>query len=371
MLQSISDFNSNINGLINHLKYERNCQLFFQAGVKKYNGNSDFEREFQSFVCKRIKPSLTASKVYSYKNGIISLYGFLERFVEDAILEYLREICRQAPDYASLPSAIKINHLDVSLDHISKIKRNRALSDIQRKLQLREAVKNMNDCLIAVPEYTINLDAFINHSSNFRYDSIHEIFFRIGVPGISNLCLNNDKLAIALSRKHSSAKSLDKKILTSSLIKELNDLAQRRNEIAHGARVDEIESPDLLEERIYIIKKYVNALNEILFNYVDGYIFKTIDKIELGIPSKAYGGMGVLEFEGLASEKSGRIAVGDKIFAVNNDSSNTMLSGSIISLRDQKGGVENLSYPCHEPFCIGVNFDLNSHILKRKIYVGQ
>ncbi len=371
MFQSISDFHENIRGLSNHLRYESSCQLFFQSGIKKYNGDSEFEKEFQLFVCERINPSLTDSRVYSYKNGIISLYGFLERFIEDAILEYLKEICRRAPSFESLPSDIKKNHLDVSIEHIYRVKRNRSISDSQRKLKLKAAIKNMNDCFTSIPEYRINLDAFVNHSSNFRYESIHEIFTRIGVRGISKSCLKDEHLGRALSRKHSSAEMLENKILVSLLSTELEDLAQRRNEIAHGVRIDEIESLDLLENRIDVVKKYVNALNQVLVSYIDEYTFKTADKIGLGTPNRAYGRLRVLEFNSLVSEDSGRIAIGSNVFAINDNSSKTMLSGKIISLRSKEGDIEHLSYPCNEPFSIGVNFDLPSHVLKRNVYVEK
>jgi hypothetical protein len=371
MFQAISDFESNIEGLKNHLQYEASCQLFFQSGIKRYNGNSDFEKEFQSFVHKKISPSLTDSRVYSYKNGIISLYGFLERFIEDVLVEYLKEVCHLTPDYEYLPSAIKKNHLDVSIEHISKIKRNRSISDNQRKSKLENAIENMRNCFTAAPEYEINLDAFINHSSNFRYDSIHDIFCRIGVEGISKSCLKDEPLGHALSRKHSSAEMLEEKLLVSLLITELDDLAQRRNEIAHGVRVDEIESLDILEDRIDIIRKYVNALHKVLVGYLNVYTFETADKIELGKPSNAYGGIRVIEFDSLMAEDSGEIRVGDNIFAINKDSSKRMLLGKILSLKNQQGDIEYLSYPFSDAFSIGVNFDLGSHILKRTVYVER
>ncbi|UEQ04898.1 hypothetical protein LMS44_03275 [Halomonas profundus] len=374
MLQSLSEFLTSIDGLVNHLNYEKNCQLYFQVGVKKYKGNSSFEVEFRDFLAEKISPALTDSKVYSYKNGIISLYGFLERYVEDIVIEYLQAICEQSVDYKSLPHEIRRNHLDVSLEHISKVKKLRGVSDDYRHSSLGEAVKNMHDCLVEAQDYVLNCDAFVNHSSNFRYDSIHEIFTRIGIHGISRLCLNEVSLAEALSRKHSSEEALEKKILISLLTSELDNLAQRRNEIAHGVRIDEIESLEMLLDRIGIIRQYGLALHSVVLSKLNSYSFQIATKIDLGRPSKVYGGISVLEFQELSLpdhyEECENISVGDKVFAINESSAADVICGYIMSIRNRDGVVDILEAPHKSPFSIKVDFKTNSHMRKRNIFVG-
>lgn len=374
MLQSLSDFLSSIDGLVNHLNYEKNCQIYFQFGAKRYTGGHFFEVEFRDFLTEKINPALRDSKVYSYKNGIISLYGFLERYVEDIIVEYLRTICEQSLDYKSLPQEIRKNHLDASLDHINKIKKSRGISDDYRQRSLREAVKNMHNCLIEAQEYALNYDAFVSHSSNFRYDSIHEIFTRIGIHGISRSCLNDADLAEALSRRHSPAGKLEKKILISLLISELDNLAQRRNEIAHGVRIDEIESLDMLLDRIDIIRQYGLAIHSIVVSKLDYISYQSARKIGLGKPSEVYGGIRVLEFQRLSfpelHEESAKISVGDKVFAINESSSTDVIFGNIISIRNRDGNVDVLEAPHNSPFSIKVDFKTNSHMRKRTIFVG-
>ncbi|SIT20833.1 hypothetical protein SAMN05421686_1243 [Thalassolituus maritimus] len=374
MFQSLSDFLSSIDGLINHLNYEKSCQVYFQTGAKKYTGEHSLEVEFRSFLAEKISPALTDSKVYSYKNGIISLYGFLERYVEDIIIEFLRGICELSLDYKSLPQEIRKNHLDASLDHINKLKKLRGMSADYRQSSLTEAVKNMHNCLVEAQEYALNYDAFVSHTSNFRYDSIHEIFTRIGIHGISRSCLDDAGLAEALSRKHSPTGTLEKKILISLLMSELDNLAQRRNEIAHGVRIDEIESLDMLQERIEIIRRYGLAIHSIVFSRLNSYAYQSARKIDLGRPYKVYGGIRVLEFQRFfpaeIPEECAKISVGDKVFAINENSSTDVICGSIVSIRNHDGNVDFLEAPHNSSFSIRVDFKTNSHVRKRMVFVG-
>lgn len=374
MLQSLSDFLNSIDGLINHLNYEKSCQIYFQAGARRYTGECFFEVEFQDFLAKNISPALTDSKVYSYKNGIISLYGFLERYVEDIIVEYLRGICELSVNYRCLPQEIRKNHLDASLDHISKLKKLRGISADYRKSLLNEAVKNMHNCLIEAQEYALNFDAFVSHNSNFRYDSIHEIFTRVGIHGISRSCLDDAGLADALSRKYLPVGTLEKKILISLLMSELDSLVQRRNEIAHGVRIDEIESLDMLLDRIVIIRQYGLAIHSILFSKLNSFSYQSARKIALGKPIKVYGGIRVLEFQRLSTpeilEEGAKIAVGNKVFAINENRSNDVICGNIVSIRNRDGNVDFLEAPHNFSFSIKVDFKTNSHMRKRMVFVG-
>lgn len=375
MLQSLSGFLYSIDGLINHLNYERSCQIYFQSGSKRYTGEHYFEVEFRDFLSTKINPALTDSKVYSYKNGIISLYGFLERYIEDIVVEYLRSVCEQSPDYKSIPQEVRKNHLDASLDHIVKLKKSRGMSSDYRESALGETVENMHNCLVEAQEYVLNYDAFVNHNSNFRYDSIHEIFTRIGIHGISRSCLSDAGLAHALSRKHSPAGTLGKKILISLLITELDDLAQRRNEIAHGARIDEIESLEMLLDRIDIIREYGLAIHSIVLSRLNFYSYKSARKVGLGKPSKVFSDIHVLEFQGFRlpefqEECEKKISVGDKVFAINEDSSTEVICGEILSIRNPDGEFDFLEVPQDSSFSIKVDFKTNSHIRKRMVFVG-
>ncbi len=240
MSQSLTEFLSNIDSLIQHLKYEKETQIYLRKGVKKYSGNSSFEIEFRELVSNLVETSFLQSRVYSYQNAIISLYGYLERFIENIIIEYLKTITSVCPEFYSLPKSIIKNHLNLSLDLISKIQKTKIWPNEIRKYKLGKAVENMNTFLQECNTYNINHEAFTNHSSNFRYDSIHDIFNKIGIEQVSKQCFERTNFKKSISEKNNIEGVTDNKILTSLLVTELEDLVQRRNEIAHGARIDNI-----------------------------------------------------------------------------------------------------------------------------------
>src|SRR5688572_32489652 len=53
---------------------------------------------------------------YEYNTIIVSLYGYLEKFIEDLIGEYLSQLTVFVPHFPDLPSAIQEKHLMLSLD---------------------------------------------------------------------------------------------------------------------------------------------------------------------------------------------------------------------------------------------------------------
>lgn len=373
MSQSLDEFLSNIGSLLAHLQYEKESQLYFRKGLKRYPGDTSFEIEFRTFVNEAAGASFLRSKIYSYQNAIISLYGYLERFIEDSVIEYLNSISIICPKYKSLPSAIRKNHLGLSLELINKIQKIKGLPAEERKVRLGSAVNNMNEFLKEESNFKINHDAFINHSSNFRYDTIHEVFSRVGIEGISRRCLKDNDFVITLCQKHNIEGSSNHKVLVSLLMTELNDLVQRRNEIAHGVRIDDIESIDMTISRINLVKAYVQAINQVVSSYFEQYTFSVSPNLFLGTADKIFPNLNVIGFMEVNllehSDVEPKIAVGDRLFAVNNNSSGKNISGKIISL--QRDGVPQkvIALPCDKPVSIGVNFDIPTNFKKRSVYV--
>src|SRR5258706_5657131 len=46
---------------------------------------------------------------YEYNTIIVSLYGYLERYIEDLIGEYLDQVSSLVPEFLELPSSIQAN----------------------------------------------------------------------------------------------------------------------------------------------------------------------------------------------------------------------------------------------------------------------
>lgn len=373
MLRSLDDFRASIDMLLAHLTYEKESQLFFRSGLQKYTGGSVFEAEFRAFVDGVVGGSVLRTKIYSYQNSIISLYGYLERFVEDVVVEYLKSVSEACPEYRLLPSAVRKNHLGLSMDLINKIQKIKGWSATDRKARLSDAVGNMNQFLSEQGELRINYDAFVSHTSNFRYETIHETFSKIGIDAISRQCLNDQGLITALCERHGVEGDASHKVLISLLTGELDDLAQRRNEIAHGVRIDEIESPALTMSRINFIAAYVKAVAEVVEKYIERYMFTVSPKLSLGRPDCVLPKIKVVGFEGVVLEDGydgfRRIGVGDILFAVNEKSSEECVSGRILSLQYEGVGQEFIELPCDGDVSMKVDFELSANFTKRSVFV--
>lgn len=374
MSQSIEEFLFNLRSLLAYMEYEKESQLYFRKGINKYTGSSDIEVEFRTFAEKVIgNSSALQNKIYSYQNAIISLYGYLERFIEDRIIEYLKNISDVCLEYKSLPSEIRKNHLGLSLDLVNKIQKIRGLSVAERKATLCSAVSIMNDFLSESTSFRINYDAFVNHSANFRYDTIHEVFTRIGIRDISKKCLKNDNFVTILSQKHGIEGSSSQKVLVSLLMGELDDLAQRRNEIAHGARIDDIQSINMTISRIKLIEAYVQAIDQVVTKGFEQYTFSVMPNLSLGTATKVFPRLNVLGFTNVnllePSNSGSKISEGDMLFAVNNNASEKIISGRIASLQVEGVQQKIIEIPCGKPASIGVDFNISEHFEKRSIFV--
>ena len=374
MLRSLEDFRASINMLLAHLAYEKESQIFFKDGFKKYSGDSDFEFEFRKFVNDVVSDSALRTRVYSYQNSIISLYGYLERFVEDVIVECIRSIAEVCPEYSSLPPAIKKNHLNLSMDLINKIQKIKGWSESDRKARLSSAVSNMSSFMAEQGALAINHDAFIGHTSNFRYDTIHEIFTKLGIDAISKQCLSEQDLLNALCERNGVEGDVSHKALISYITAELDNLAHRRNEVAHGVRIDDIDSPELIISRIKIIELYVSAIAGVVNKYIRDYTFSVSPKVFIGKPDCIFTKIKVIGFEGISAENSSgneqSLAVGDLLFAVNEESLDKCISGKILSLKFNGADQETVKIPCEGDVSMKVDFEFSENFRKRSIFIA-
>lgn len=373
MRRSLEGFSTSIEMLLAHLSYERESQVFFKDGLSKYSGDSEFEIEFRDFVGNVVGESSVRTRIYSYQNSIISLYGYLERFIEDVIVEYLKGISAACPEYDQLPASIRKNHLGLSMDLITKIQKIKGWSATDRKARLSDAVSNMNHFLSEQGEPKINYDAFISHTANFRYDTVHEIFSKIGIDSISRQCLADEKLVLEICERNGLDAETSHKTLLSSMTAELDDLAQRRNEIAHGVRLDEIESPELTRSRIMLISSYVCAIAGVIERHANQYIYEVSPRVPLGVPDCIFPKIQVIGFKGLSLpdgyDGKRTISVGDKLVCVNENSSQKFISGHMVSLQHNNTDQSSVDLPCDGDISMKVDFEFSDNFGKRSIFV--
>lgn len=215
-------------------------------------------------------------RIFEYKAAIISLYGLLEKYTETWIKEYLESLCRVVPDYNGIDEIIRNNHFEFSLKLISTI-----ISRESAKYQdlIKEKVlEKLNNCIASPTNYQINTEAFVLLSGNLKHKKIVELFKLINID-LNNELVKNENLnkEIGLSKEKISRENKD------VLYNKINDLVERRNQIAHGSETLDIFGISGLEPYIQFLEVYCQAIFEALFeNFIkqeSKYTFQKIEKI--------------------------------------------------------------------------------------------
>ncbi|WP_422413914.1 MULTISPECIES: HEPN domain-containing protein [unclassified Endozoicomonas] len=373
MFNSTSDYVKNIDSLVSHLKYEGDRQYFLKSLIKKYGSDNEVAKDIRDHM-SGFRSVYVNSKRFNYNSSIVSLYGFLENYLEAVIKELVLKINSARPKFNNLPKEIRNSHLNTSIDLITKIQRDRSLSKDVKDELIKTIVYNLNSCAQGDDGYRLNEDSFSIHTANFRYDSIHSFFNKVGVSHLPRRTLKCKNLQVSLAEKHSGEKTLEQKLLVSLLQSELDDLAQRRNEIAHGSFEGEIESIDLLINRAVFLKAFGCAIDKILNDYYYEFAFSSGLKVSIGKPDKVYNKIKVIGFSGenFPDESlGGEIYVGQKIFAFNDSGKNKLKHGSIVSIKSNGSEFDRIKIKNKTSIGVMVDFDLSSHDSSRVIYTAS
>lgn len=372
MFDSEVDFITKISSLVEHLKYLAAREKLVRSIIRKQAVNPHLKNEIESYLAVLAPNSSITDKEFTYTNSIVSLYGYLESFLEAITREFIQNLNQISIPYSSLPKEIRRSHLNLSMDLLKKIQRRKTHTSIEKNNIIKEILFNSRACIEEIENYQLNEEAYSLHSANFRYDSIHEYFCKIGINGLPRLTIREAELRFAIAEKHSIDVSYDDKVFVSLLAAELDDLAQRRNEIAHGSFNGELESIDLIIARALCIKAFGRSVGKALTDYYHEFVFDSPATISLGMPAASFTRISTLGF--LANANSSNVStfvvnLGDILFAKNEDSAEVLKYGKVVSIFNDKQAVESLSVPCSADFTIKVDFEFNSRMQSREIYI--
>ena len=336
-----------IEQLVDLKHYIHGIELEKQLLSSKANNNKSllkFQAHFAGFAAQKRR--------FDYNSIIVSFYGFFEQFIESMIRDYVKTLNTLIPKYKKLPPAIDKNHIDLSFKLIALVKSRRGISPQDKSSQILKIISNLNSCLNESNHYQINAESFVYHTANFRAGVITESFARLGIDNISSSILNSTTLITYLQTEYP---DLDLAITQQEekAFYYLNDLTERRNEVAHGTLPDAgIPSNNIFLEYIEFFEVYSQALHEILQNEVLHYNVK-YHGIELGKPKKVW-----LEGKVICiSLKEMTLKVGDLLIAKPVKSSLPYRAGEIKEIQvNRKNYDEWLASSEEEIICMQVDY---------------
>ncbi len=252
---------------------------------------------------------------FHYNSIIISLYGFLEQFIELLIKEYVGSLNTTIPSYNLLPASIIKNHIELSFGLISRAEQSKYHGEIKAE----DIVANLHSGLSASGNYKINAEAFTYHTANYRADIIDQSFTKLGIESTAGRIKKVPFFSKYLKDTYT------ERINSEQIYYYLNDLAERRNEVAHGSAT-ELLSNEVLIGYIDFLENYGKALFEIINSELTRYLVE-YKAVELGKPIAVYKNQIVC----LSAKVS--IRTGDILIAKTSNKSYPFLSGEIIEIQ--------------------------------------
>lgn len=239
----ITDFIQEINDIedyIAHINHVNEISKYFKVFRKN---------ELDKFT-EHIHEYKVSKRIFEYKAIIISLYGILERYINILIREHIEAIPTIIERYIDFPEKLKEKHLFLSIKMLSSINDGKKVLKNMGILK-EDILNNLTSCTNNNVSFRLNKEAFLPNSGNLKHNKIVESFQEIDIK-------LNDKLRdtdFSIIRQQSPE-------IVFNLI---DDLVDRRNDIAHGSDIDEILGNVEIERYIEFLKKYGKAL----FNIID------------------------------------------------------------------------------------------------------
>jgi hypothetical protein len=286
-IESLENFTREINQIREYLKH-----IQYVNDVATYavlETDNEQIRNLLNTLKEHDRSFRTDKRIFEYKASIISLYGLLEKYVELWIKEYLDSLSNVVPEYNQIDQKIRDNHFELSLKLINTITSRESAK--YEHLTKEKVLTTLNECIVNPTKYQINTDAFVLLSGNLKHNKIVEIFQKLNLDLNSEL-LKNEELNNEIGLTSERISTIGKDILYNKI----NDLVERRNQIAHGSEnVDDIKSISELEPYIQFLDKYCQAIFQTLFEQLikqeSIHIFQKIENV-----IKTYGNK-VLAFE--------------------------------------------------------------------------
>jgi hypothetical protein len=209
-------------------------------------------------------------------------------------------------------------------------------------LTVADIIANLHSCLSGNEGHLVNAQAFTYHTANLRVPVVEKMFADAG----------GEK-----TMEHMRADPRFKAVIdavdpgTADMFFRINDLADRRNEVAHGAP-SELLSPSLLRGNIAVIDAFWRSLFEATVMSIMPYA-QDVTAISIGTPYRVLrsGHIACSELP-LAAETH----VNDTLVAYSGDTA--FRSGPVLSL--QVDGVDRRQVKAYAAaFRVGVGLDFN------------
>ena len=225
----------------------------------------------------------------AYNAVIISIYGCFEAYIDRIAGLLLDFWIENASSYKQISLPIRSKHIQKCGDFLSNPQRYQNMDITEQKV-----INNLNLCLVDQRGYVLNKELIISHSGNLNSIQLMQFLSELGIKDCRSRILNSDQFIEYISGKYEVSNEDARQLIRARnnddkfLFKELTQLVEQRNKVAHGWSVDERLSKEYLVHNVIPFMKMLgDALAELFLNesvkimYLTGSLKKFDDAINV------------------------------------------------------------------------------------------
>lgn len=197
-----------------------------------------------------------------YAMQLILLYGAFERLIEGLLVGTLTTLNELVPTYVELPERIQGNHRRKSID---ALRDDVWLARSNDPLLAGKIIESLASCEARASNYRLNSLAYGRHSANFRRPLIEDAFREVGVDNFLALTSSTAEF-----RNYLEAAPRERGLLDAEF-GAIDDLAERRNEIAHGSPA-QLLSSNQIAEYVSFFDAFAHSAYSVLRRHLACYV---------------------------------------------------------------------------------------------------
>ena len=234
---------------------------------------------------------------FAYIGCISALYSSFENFAERVTFRFGEMLLANSSNLSSEQmSNLRrryVRNASTLLSQSLGVGRYRSVTEF-------DVAKSLASCLDeSTSSIDLRLELIALHSSNLRWDSLCELF-QWAVPDLPNRIRRSDAIESWGSRRD----NVSARTLLEILRSELDDLVERRNEVAHRAIPDEIQSFERLLAKVDFVEAISLGLVASLASLLLATSIKNGETVSLGVPAEYYRNKRVVVIPSLESPVS-------------------------------------------------------------------
>lgn len=212
-----------------------------------------------------------------YNAVIISIYGCYEAYIDKLASALLDFWVENTSNYDQISESIRNKHIQKSGDFLSNSQRYQNIGITEQRV-----IKNLDMCLMNEPVYMLNKELILSHSGNLNSTQLMQFLAELGLKTCRTRIINSFQYIEYISEKYELCNDDAKKIIHSRnnddifLFKELTQLVEQRNRVAHGWSVDErLSKAYLIDNIIPFMKMLGCVISELFINEFVEILYKT------------------------------------------------------------------------------------------------